>query len=38
MNHQQIDKIVNFYRINHQFHEPYQIILDGNAIKLIVEK
>jgi hypothetical protein len=38
MNNQQIDKIVNFYRINHQFHDPYQLLLDGNFIKLLIEK
>lgn len=38
MNNQQIDKIVNFYRINHQFHDPYQLLLDGNFIKLLLEK
>lgn len=38
MNNQQIYKIVNFFRINHQFHDPYQFILDGNFLKLVVEK
>ena len=38
MNNQQIDKIINFYRINHKFHPPYQLILDGNFVKLLVEK
>lgn len=38
MNNQQIDKIVNFFRINHQFHDPYRFMLDGNFIKLLVEK
>ena len=38
MNNQQIYKIVNFFRINHQFHDPYQFILDGNFIRLVVEK
>jgi rRNA-processing protein FCF1 len=38
MNNQQVDKIVNFYRINHQFHDPYQILLDGNFIKILVER
>ena len=38
MNNQQIVKIINFYRINHQFHEPYQFLVDGNFIKLLVEK
>lgn len=38
MNNQQIDKIVNFFRINFQLHQPYQLLLDGNFIKLVVEK
>jgi U3 small nucleolar RNA-associated protein 23 len=38
MNNQQIDKIINFFRINYQFHDPYRILLDGNFIKLVVEK
>jgi rRNA-processing protein FCF1 len=38
MNNQQIYKIVNFFRINHQFHDPYQFILDGNFLKLVLEK
>ena len=38
MNNQQIDRIINFYRINHQFHEPYQFLMDGNFIRLLVEK
>ena len=36
MNNQQVGKIVGFFRIHHQFHDPYQIILDGNFIKLLV--
>lgn len=38
MNNQQVDRIVSFFRINHQFHDPYQLLLDGNFIKLLVEK
>lgn len=38
MNNQQISKILNFFRLNFQFHQPYQLILDGNFIKLLVEK
>lgn len=38
MNNQQIDRILNFFRINYQFHDPYQFLLDGNFIKLLVEK
>lgn len=38
MNNQQISKIVSFFRLNFQFHPPYQMILDGNFIKLLVEK
>ena len=38
MNNQQTDRIINFYRINHQFHEPYQFLIDGNFIRLLVEK
>lgn len=38
MNNQQVDRIVNFFRINHHFHDPYQLILDGNFIKIMVER
>jgi len=38
MNNQQIDKIINFYRINHKFHQPYQLILDGNFLTLLKQK
>ena len=38
MNNQQVSKLVNFFRINYQFHDPYQLLLDGNFIKLLVEK
>lgn len=38
MNNQQVDKIISYFRINHQFHDPYQLMLDGNFIKLLVEK
>jgi len=38
MNNQQIDKIINFYRINHHFHTPYQLIIDGNFITYLVQK
>ncbi len=38
MNNQQVGKLINFYRINHSFHPPYNFVLDGNFIKLIVEK
>ena len=38
MNNQQVDRIVNFYRINHLFHDPYQLLLDGNFIKIMVER
>ncbi len=38
MDNQQVSKLVNFFRINYQFHDPYQLLLDGNFIKLIVEK
>jgi U3 small nucleolar RNA-associated protein 23 len=38
MNNQQVGRIVNFFRINHHFHEPYQLLLDGNFIKIMVER
>lgn len=38
MNHNKISVITNHFRINHSFHEPYEVLLDGNFIKLIVEK
>lgn len=38
MNNQQITKIINFYRVNYNFHEPYRLIVDGNFLKVLVEK
>jgi len=38
MNNQQVEKIVTYFRINHLFHDPYQLLLDGNFLKLLVEK
>lgn len=38
MNNQQITKIINYFRINHNYHSPYTFILDGNFLKLLVEK
>lgn len=38
MNGQQITKIVDYYRINHGFHSPYTFILDGNFLKILVER
>jgi hypothetical protein len=38
MNNQQVSQILTFYRINYNFHDPYRFILDGNFIKLLVEK
>ena len=38
MNNQQITKIINYYRINHNFHSPFNFIIDGNFLKIMVEK
>ena len=38
MNNQQVDHVLTFYRINFGFHDPYKFLLDGNFIKLILEK
>ena len=38
MNNQQVSQVLTFYRINCGFHDPYKFLLDGNFIKLIVEK
>ena len=38
MNNQQITKIINFFRINYQFHSPFTLLIDGNFLKLLVEK
>ena len=38
MNNQQVNQVLTFYRINFHFHDPYKFLLDGNFIKLILEK
>lgn len=38
MNNQQITKIINYFRMNHDFHSPYTFIIDGNFLKLLAEK
>lgn len=38
MNNQQVTKILNYFRINHDFHSPYSLIIDGNFLKILVEK
>jgi rRNA-processing protein FCF1 len=38
MNNQQITKIINYFRLNHGFHSPYSFIVDGNFLKILVEK
>lgn len=38
MNNQQVTKILNYFRITHDFHSPYSLIIDGNFLKILVEK
>lgn len=38
MNNQQIHKIIEYFRMNHNFHSPFTFLLDGNFLKLLVEK
>lgn len=38
MNLNRISAVTNYYRLNHGFYEPYEVLLDGNFIKLIVER
>lgn len=38
MNNQQVSQVLTFYRINFDFHDPYKFLLDGNFIKLILER
>lgn len=38
MNNQQVGQVLTFYRMNFNFHDPYKFLIDGNFIKLIVEK
>ena len=37
MNVQQVEKIINFFRLNHDFHDPYQLLLDGNFMTLLLQ-
>jgi len=34
----QCRKAIQFYRINFKFREPYKVILDGNFIKVCLDK
>lgn len=36
MNTNKITSTTGFFRINFDFHEPYELLLDGNFIKLAV--
>lgn len=38
MNNQQIAKIIEYFRINHNFHSPYTFLLDGNFLKILLER
>ena len=38
MNNQQINKVLNFFRINHDFVAPFTLLVDGNFLKVLVEK
>ena len=38
MNQDRITTTTEYFRVNFNFHEPYEIILDGNFIKLLVER
>ena len=38
MNLEKITTITEYFRVNFNFFEPYEIILDGNFLKLLVEK
>jgi U3 small nucleolar RNA-associated protein 23 len=38
MNQDRITTTTNFFRLNFEFHEPYELLLDGNFLKLIVER
>lgn len=38
MNNQQISKIISYFRINHNFHSPFTFLVDGNFLKILVEK
>lgn len=38
MDSQQITKILSYFRINHNFHSPYNFIIDGNFLKILIEK
>ncbi len=38
MNNQQVHKIIEYFRMNHNFHSPFSFVLDGNFLKLLVEK
>jgi len=34
----QIKRICNFYKINFDFHFPFMILLDGNFLKLAIDR
>ena len=38
MNLNRITSVVNHYRLNFNFYEPYEVLLDGNFLKLMVER
>ena len=38
MNNQQIHKIIEYCRMNCNFHSPYTFLIDGNFLKILVEK
>ena len=37
MNVQQVEKIINFFRLHHDFHDPYCLLLDGNFMTLLLQ-
>ena len=38
MNLNRITAVVDYYRLNHGIYEPYEVLLDGNFLKLMVER
>lgn len=38
MNNQQVSKIIEFFRINRNYHSPYTFILDGNFLVHLIQK
>lgn len=34
----QCRKVIQYYRINFHFREPYKVIVDGNFVKVCVDK